>query len=583
MTRITSIPCLVCLAAAGAAACAEPTENDLTCGPGTIESAGQCVPDDPLACAPGTAEVDGACVPDGSVICAQGTVYDAATGACEVDATACGEGTVLVGGECVPFDDTLVADVDEAPEPNDAAGAPATFALPAIGDPAVTLGGCIAPSDADGDGALDIDVDAFAFEADGPALLDVAIDGIGGASAAFAVAPEDERLVDEGWLRIGASLVSDGARRRLFVPRAGRYRVDVTDARSLLLGLPAGGAGACYVAQVSRLPVPAADDLPAELALGGELGDPQFHRFAGDGGATVEYAELAVDHPGVRGGLVVMIDGQHAGSAAAGDDGRASPMIPGHAAGADIVLVVDAVQDLALDAASFDLAVVDLGVLAEPGDGTPVAITHSEAAPAVQLYFPASAGDLVRVQFDPGSVDYSVLVVPPSFAEFIGDLCFGCTAPVDAWIATQESGFHFFNVWNMEAADGESYQVAFVRTHVTPRPIAAGDTFAADLAGADRAWFELGVSAGQTLTFRVDPTAGAGFDGADLRFYDRAGHGQIDAAAGGWTAGVPALETVVAAGGAAVTRSFGADAQLLISVGDASGHDGDEAFDLTVY
>jgi hypothetical protein len=553
--------------------------DDVECGNGTVEQDGICVPDPELQCPAGTVAMGDECVPDGSVICDQGTVFDPDLGKCVVDPSACAAGTVFVDGECVPFDDTLVGDVTAPAEPNDFDGTPGSFDVPAIGEPAETISGCIDPVDADGDGATDIDVDGFLFDVAGPTLLDVTIDGRGGLSAAFAVVPGDPQLQQHDWTRLGLDLTSDGARRRVYLPKAGSYGLGVTDSRSLFLDLPAGGPGACYFVQVAQLAVPAPADLPGSLAASGALSDdPQFYRYDGIGGATLQVAELLAPSAAARGAVVVDIAGAYATSAGADAAGAALPVLPGHDPGDDVVLVVDHVFDISLDAVAFDLTVQDLGVLAEPGDGTPVTITHDASAPAVQLYFFAAAGDLVRVEFDAAGTTWDILMFPPSLSAFIGDVCFACTTR-DLWVQVQETGFHFFNVINQDAADGEVYQVAFTRTHVTPEVIAVGTPAAGSLAGADRGWYVLDAASGDWLTCSVAPEAGAGFTTGAVRFYDRTAMGQIDLPAGGFVAGVPALD----ADSGAFERIYGGDTSVfLVSVQDADGHDGDEQFTLDV-
>ncbi len=75
---------------------------DLTCGPGTHEEAGECVPDGaPLSCGPGTHEEAGQCVPDEAPLsCGPGTHEEA--GQCVPDEPLCGENEIeVVPGVCV--------------------------------------------------------------------------------------------------------------------------------------------------------------------------------------------------------------------------------------------------------------------------------------------------------------------------------------------------------------------------------------------------------------------------------------------------------------------------------------------------
>ncbi len=83
----------------------------LTCGAGTVEVDGVCVPDSPLACGPGTVEAAGECVPDLGAVCGDGTV--AVGGQCvPVVDVACGPDTALVDGACLCASACADADAD---------------------------------------------------------------------------------------------------------------------------------------------------------------------------------------------------------------------------------------------------------------------------------------------------------------------------------------------------------------------------------------------------------------------------------------------------------------------------------------
>ncbi|AUX43340.1 alkyl hydroperoxide reductase [Sorangium cellulosum] len=82
------LPVLVMFALPACADDDPPSETGLSCGPGTKEVAGVCVPattDPGLTCGEGTADVDGVCVPTGTN-----------------PGLTCGEGTADVDGVCVP-------------------------------------------------------------------------------------------------------------------------------------------------------------------------------------------------------------------------------------------------------------------------------------------------------------------------------------------------------------------------------------------------------------------------------------------------------------------------------------------------
>jgi hypothetical protein len=567
------------VAAISAIACGD--DVNVICGEGTIVVMGQCVPDPATACGPGTVQVEGVCIPDGSVVCQQGTVYDPGSGVCVVDDGACAAGTVLVGNRCVPFDDTLVGDVSEPDEPNDLAGTPGRFDLPAIDEGAVTLDGCIVPADFDGDGDVDPDFDSFLFTVVAPTLIQITIDGKGGASAGFWVGSTDLDLIRDRWERYGVDLTSDGASRRVFLPKAGTYALAVADSRSLLFDSPAGGPDACYFAQIERLPLPTPTDLPTPgLNANGTLGDPQFFRFAGPGSDNLQFVEMVANHPGVRGAVVVQIAGAYSESAIADDRGISQPVLRPHHVHDDIVVVVDSVLNIAFEDVPWHLEVIDFGVQAEPGDGSPVALTQPESMVAL-LTFLGHAGQVIRYQFDPAGASYRVFVVEPSFQSFIGQVCNLCSAPSDIWMQLRESGVYFVSVVRPDLAPGTPFSVAFERTAVVPTELTINASTVGNLAQANRAWFELDAAGADWLQFAVTPTAGAGFATAEVKFFDRRAQGEIET-------GRPPIQNVPLLDPAsAATAPFGrillaGTDRLLLSVEDSAGHNGDEAFSVSV-
>src|SRR5262245_57873533 len=168
--RAGALP-ILCLAFTSLAACGDDDGGGAECGAGTVL-------------------MDGHCVPDGTVICETGTTYNADTGTCEPDISGCGEGTVLVDGECVPDDGTIEADLEEAPEPNDGFeegdGIAGMLDLPEVGADGVVVHGCVTPyRDLDENGNTDIDYDMWLVSTNGPALLEVTADGVGGLAAGF--------------------------------------------------------------------------------------------------------------------------------------------------------------------------------------------------------------------------------------------------------------------------------------------------------------------------------------------------------------------------------------------------------------
>jgi len=232
------------------AACAQVP----TCGPGTAfdPATGDCQPGAD-ACAPGTVWRDGACQPE----------------------VACGPGTHAAGGECVP-DAPPAPDVVEAPVD----GEFARFELPGAGAE-VLLGGAVdLPVDKDGDGYADGDWDAFAFDAPAGAWLRLSASSSGAALPAFLVDSRGEG--DEGELvyrRVALSPTAGTCSREVYLPRAGRYVVWVSDfnqAAAFLFGygtLPVGGPAFDYLVRLENLGVPQPEPLALPTQAQHDLAD----------------------------------------------------------------------------------------------------------------------------------------------------------------------------------------------------------------------------------------------------------------------------------------------------------------------
>jgi hypothetical protein len=194
-------------------------DNSRSCGDGTVESEGYCIP------ARG----------DAAITCGPGTTLDPATGMCQVDEGVCQNGTVLIDTMCVDPALGTVADLQEGPEPNglgimEASAARAgTLVIKGGGMPYVVHGTVDPFTDANMDNAADPDVDTYVLVVLQPALLRVTGDGLHGVNAGVVVTSPD--IV--GWKRFGIALGSDASRRQVFLPKAGTYYVSVADTRTL--------------------------------------------------------------------------------------------------------------------------------------------------------------------------------------------------------------------------------------------------------------------------------------------------------------------------------------------------------------
>ncbi|MEZ4401510.1 MAG: hypothetical protein R3B06_15905 [Kofleriaceae bacterium] len=377
MRRLTSHFFLGGLAAL-AAAVSGCGDNSVTCGDGTHDEGGYCLPDNTAACGTGTIEMNGTCVPDGSVVCVQGTVFDPATGTCVVDPSACADGTTLVGGECIPDDDLLMGAADhvEAAEPNAGPAVAGSFDAPGL-DASTTFYGCItAYEDADSDGNLDADYDAWLVNASGPMVLEVTTDGIHGLSAGFiAVSADAAHPVElDSWQRIGINLTGDTAKREIYLPAAGRYALFVTDARSLFLGdAGAGNADTCYFATVKQVAMPTAVPLTTPVQASTDDGKVKLFTYTGAEGGLLDLS-MNTTAPALSPAFV-SLRGTTLHKAAAGDP--PFDTIGGLAAGDVVSVIVDSVYNYGVAPQAFTIDSFAPAAQALPTDGSTITVTDN--------------------------------------------------------------------------------------------------------------------------------------------------------------------------------------------------------------
>lgn len=302
---MTIVTRLMCAGIVFAAACGD---NSSACGEGTVEADGVCM----VAVPP-------------PVTCRDGTVFDEATNACVIDPTACQAGTVLVRGTCQDPTAGLTPDLEEGPEPNgdgvdgeDSATPAGVLTLPTTGAPGLVLHGTIVPRpDRDEDGVPEADVDTFVFDATGPAVLDVTVDGVGGLAGGFVLVGDAAELED--WGRAAINLYGDTARRRLFIPAAGHYKLGIVDARALTLPFAVvGGDDAEYFVTITQQPL--TTPTPIEVTGGaatqtGALGPQELAFYAVPLGAGQNELTLTTAFDGEMGGLVVLVGDAVAGAA----------------------------------------------------------------------------------------------------------------------------------------------------------------------------------------------------------------------------------------------------------------------------
>lgn len=333
MTRATRLT--LCAGVALAAACGDNTQE---CGEGTVEEDGRCI---------------GQVVPP--VTCSEGTLFDEISNSCVVDPASCQDGTVLIRGRCQDPTADLIPDLEEGTEPNgagvageDSAAPAGVFVLPSIGAPGVVLHGTIAPqADRDGDGVPEADIDTFLVDAEAPAVLEITVDGVNGmAGGLFAVS---DVVGLEEWTRVAINLTGDTAKRRFFLPAAGRYRIGIADARSLVVPQAVvGGDDSAYYVTITQHPqtTPQPITLSGGMAThAGELGPLDVGFFTAPLGTGQNDLTLSTSFDGTMGGLVVRVGGE---LAAARDELKLGPVtqdaavvVEGVESGEAVTIVVD--------------------------------------------------------------------------------------------------------------------------------------------------------------------------------------------------------------------------------------------------
>lgn len=288
-------------------------------------------------CGDGTMNSNGMCIL-GPEACTDGTRLNLTTNACEIDPSACRGGTVLVNHRCQDPTTGFAIDIEEGPEPNGIArfdsengNANGTvledgwrtggeIQLKPMGGPGVVIHGCVVPR------RDKADFDGYTLTVSEPTLLHVSVDGVNGLSAGFLVVADVESIPSDGrvssstaslnyqlraWMRLGIDGTADSSQREVFLPAAGRYRLFVSDTRTIIpiinkwtsnftwqyapiaAGNPDGSG--CYYATIDQRPIA---PQPLDLARGdsGTLQDTvKFYtaRF-GDGFTAIR---LAADDP----------------------------------------------------------------------------------------------------------------------------------------------------------------------------------------------------------------------------------------------------------------------------------------------
>lgn len=281
--------------------------------------------DNARACGAGTEERHGVCTPSSTTTCGDGTML--VNGRCVLDPAVCQAGTVLVAGSCIDPGRSLVVDLEEGGEPNglgitegvEPSASPAgVFALKPI-EASFVLHGHLTPfRDADGDGQLDPDVDTYQLTAAVPTLVELTVDGVGGAQGAFYLLGDPTGVVPR-YERYGLNLTGDTTRRQLFLPAPGIYFLAITDTRALAIGTnpppPAGADGAAggpaaeYYASITARALPAPSVIPAAALVAsasGTLSSDQIAVFTGPFAPDGNHVRVTM--PGAAAASVAVLD-----------------------------------------------------------------------------------------------------------------------------------------------------------------------------------------------------------------------------------------------------------------------------------
>lgn len=312
-------------------------DNSKRCGMGTIEIGGECIGGGDTNCGPGTVEQNGECVPE---------------------ALACMPGQTAVEGRCVQID------LEEGAEPNGfeiGANPAGQIALEPVGG-VFTITGCMNNQPSAGNESPDFDLYHLAVTE--PVLVRLTVDGRGGMVGGFlALGPAGDAQL-ASYRRLGLDLDSDQSRRQVFLPKAGTYRLAISDTRTLMPSITGGtlpaagnpdGVTSCYLVHAEVLAAPA----PKLLALGtpvtGTVGEEALFFTAPFGtgfngiSAVIDPADLDGDGiPDItshaQASLVVMTNGQFR---QVRDDGGV--LVGGVRSGDQAVVVLDHVYNYALE------------------------------------------------------------------------------------------------------------------------------------------------------------------------------------------------------------------------------------------
>ena len=260
--------------------------GSVACGPGTELDGDRCIVSDPVVCGAGTERdansgeclpteeacgvntafdaASGTCLPVDSV-CAEGTVWSDASAMCMPEAV-CAPGDVVIAGVCARPVEELIGRADLTEVENndpDMGGTAQTFTLADY----IISGSIGDPTDLDGDGNVDQDVDVFEFDAESGQWITITLQTTGEMPLIWSVintSNNDERLPRAAF--------GGGAARQFATTSAGTYRLVVLPLEYLYERTQrVGEPDAQWVAEVT------VDQAP--MARSVDLSTPQTGRF----------------------------------------------------------------------------------------------------------------------------------------------------------------------------------------------------------------------------------------------------------------------------------------------------------------
>lgn len=250
------------LAAVLATGC--PASTGVTCGVGTKDENGACVPDVLARCGAGTKLVGTDCLPDTEVVCGPRTIV--VDGKCvPAEELVCGPGTEERSGTCEVLDPMRRVTVGESAEPNGSLAGLQRFTLPAIGAAPAVLGGVLGPLNQG-----QADVDFFVFAGTRLQRIRLVAQGIGAPVIGVVLQSANPEFA---FNRYALALDARGGSREIVIPADGDWILLVTDQAQLTGGLPTGAENFTYTIDVTQVPLPAGLAMPETGTAAGRYVD----------------------------------------------------------------------------------------------------------------------------------------------------------------------------------------------------------------------------------------------------------------------------------------------------------------------